>query len=31
MHKLGAYTTYLIMQGAIALIMQMIFTASVVY
>ncbi len=31
MHKLGAYTTYLIMQGATALIMQMIFTASVVY
>jgi MFS transporter, DHA3 family, tetracycline resistance protein len=31
MHKLGAYTIYLIMQGAIALILQMIFTASVVY
>ncbi len=31
MHRLGAYTTYLIMQGAIALIFDMIFTASVVY
>lgn len=31
MHRLSAYTTYLIMQGAIALIFDMIFTASLVY
>ena len=31
MHKPSAYTTYLIMQGALALLMSMIFTASNIY